>query len=86
MLRHSKFDAIIRYANHFTVLFLNSYFYVGNERKMVIKLKGYTYKITYIVAADIRGLPYLILTQSYDILLYSIVIMRNDPFFKIYQY
>ena len=29
---------------------------------MVIKLKGYTYKITHIVAANIPRLPYLVLT------------------------
>ena len=36
--------------------------YVGNERKMAIKLKGYTYQITRIVAANIPRLPYLVLT------------------------
>ena len=38
--------------------------YVGNERKMVIKLKGYTYKITHIVAAYIPRLPFLVLTKT----------------------
>ena len=41
---------------------LNINLYVGNERKMEIKLKGYTYKITHIIAANIPRLPYLVLT------------------------
>ena len=49
------------------ILFLNINLYVGNERKMVIKLKGYTYKITHIVAAKIPRLPYLVLPYNKDI-------------------
>ena len=59
MLRHSKFDAIIRYADHFMIIFLNINLYIGHERKNVIQLKEYTYKITHIVVANIPRLPYL---------------------------
>ena len=62
MLRHSKFYSMIRYANRFMIILLNINLYVGYKRKMLIKLKGYTYKITHIVAANIPRLPYLILT------------------------
>ena len=44
---------MIRYANHFMIIFLNINLNVRNERKMVIKLRGCTYKITNIVAANI---------------------------------
>ena len=40
ILRHSTFNALIRYANHFMIIFLNINLYIENERKMVIKLKG----------------------------------------------
>ena len=46
------------------IIFLNINLAGENERKVVIKLKVYTYKITHIVAADIRRLPYLVLTLS----------------------
>ena len=62
MLRQSLLYAMIRHANYFKILFLNNILNVGNERKMVIQLKGYTYKITHIVAANISRLPYLVLT------------------------
>ena len=54
---------------------LNFNLNVRKERKMVIKLRGCTYKITHIVAANIPRLPHLVPNQSYDILLYSIAIM-----------
>ena len=54
-IQHSSFDAMMRYANHFMIIFLNINLYVGNGRKMVIKLKGYTFKITHIVAANTPG-------------------------------
>ena len=38
--------------------------YVGNKRKMVLKLKGYTYKITHIVAAYIPRLRFLVLAKT----------------------
>ena len=61
-LRHSKFYGMIGYANHFMIIFLNIYLNVRNERKMVIKLRGCTCKITHIVAADISRLPHLVQT------------------------
>ena len=61
MLRHSTFDAMIRYANHFMIISLKINLYVGNACKIVIKLKEYTYKITHIVAANIPRLPYFVL-------------------------
>ena len=46
---------------------------VRNERKMVIKLKGCTYKITHIVAAIIpRQLRHLTLLNSHDVKLSNI--------------
>ena len=42
---------MIGYANQVLIIFLNINLYVGNERKMVIKLN--TNKITHIVAAYI---------------------------------
>ena len=61
MLRHSTFYAMIGYANHFIIIFLNINLHVRKERKMVI-LRGCAYKITHIVAANISRLPHLILT------------------------
>ena len=57
---------MIRYAYHFMLMSLNIDLndIVRNERKMVIKLKGCTYKIAYIVAANIPRLPHLMPTQS----------------------
>ena len=62
MLRHSIFYAMIVYANHFMIIFLNINLNVRKENKMVIKLRGCTYKITHIVAANIPGLPHLVPT------------------------
>ena len=62
MLRQSKFYAMIRYANHFMIILLNINLDVRNERKMVIKLRGYTYKSTHIVAANTPRLPHLVQT------------------------
>ena len=62
MLRHSTFYAMIRYANHFMIIFLNINSNVRKERKRVIKLKGCTYKITHIVAASNPSLPHLVPT------------------------
>ena len=62
MLRHSTFYAMIGYANHFMIMFLNINLYVRNERQMEIKLKGCTYKITDILAANILRLPHLVPT------------------------
>ena len=64
MLRHSKFYAMIGQANHFMIIFLNINLNVRNERKMVMKLRGCTYKITHIVAANIPRLPHLVQTYS----------------------
>ena len=62
MLRHSTLYAMIGFANHFTIIFLKINLNVGNKRKMVIKLKGCTYKSTHIVASNIPRLPHLVLT------------------------
>ena len=62
MLRHSTFYAMIGYANHFMIIFLNINLNVRKERKMVITLRGCTYKITHIVAANIPSLPHLVPT------------------------
>ena len=62
MLRHSTFYAMIGYANHFIIILLNINLNVRKERKMVIKLRGCTYKITQIVAANISRLPNLVPT------------------------
>ena len=59
MLRHNTFYAMIRYANHFRIIFLNINLNVRKEQKRVIKLKGCTYKITHIVAANIPSLPHV---------------------------
>ena len=64
MLRHGTFYAMIRYANHFMIIFLNINLNVKTERKMVIKLRGCTYKITHVVAANIPRLPHLVQTKS----------------------
>ena len=71
-----------------TILWLYSWILIEllEWEKMVIKLKGWNFKITYIVAAYIPWLAHLVPTKSQDILLYSVVIMRNNPFFKIYWY
>ena len=62
MLGQSKFNAMIDYANHFMIIFLNINLNVRSERKMVIKIMGCTYKITHTVAAKIPRLPHLVLT------------------------
>ena len=62
MLRHSTFYPMIGYANHFMIILLNINFNVRKEGKMVIKLRGCTYKITHIVAANITRLPHLVPT------------------------
>ena len=62
MLRHSTFYAMMGYANHFMIILLNINLNVRKERKMVIKLRGCTYKITHIVAANIPRLPHLVPT------------------------
>ena len=62
MLRHSTFYAMIGYANHFMIIFLNINLNVRKDRKIVIKLRGCTYKTTHIVAANIIRLPHLVLT------------------------
>ena len=62
MLSHSTFYGLIVYANQLKIIFLNVNLYVRNESKMVIKLKGCTYKITHIVAANILRLPHLVPT------------------------
>ena len=63
---------MIGYANHFMIIFFMN-LNVRNERKMVIKLKGCTYKITHIVAAIIpRQLRHLTLLNSHDVKLSNI--------------
>ena len=62
MLRHRTFNAVIGYANHFMIIFLNCNLNEKNERKNAIKLRGCTYKITHIVAAHIPRLPHLVRT------------------------
>ena len=62
MLRHSTFYAMIGYANHFAIIYLNINLKVRNKRKSVIKLKGCTYKITHIIAANNPRLPKLLPT------------------------
>ena len=62
MLSHSTFYGLIVYANQLKIIFLNVNLYVRNESKMVIKLKGCTYKITHIVAANILRLLHLVPT------------------------
>ena len=62
MLRHSTFYAMIGYANHFMIIFLNINLNFRKERKMVIKLRGCTKTITHIVAAYIPTLPNLVPT------------------------
>ena len=62
MLRQGTFYAMIGYANHFMIIFLYINLNASNERKMVIKLRGCTSKITHIVAANIPRLPHLELT------------------------
>ena len=54
--------AMIGYANHIMIIFLSINLNVRNERKNVIKLRGCTYKITHIVAANILRLPHLVRT------------------------
>ena len=62
MLRHSTFYAMIGYANQFMIIFLNINLNVKKERKRVIKLRGCTYRITHIVAANIPRVPHLVPT------------------------
>ena len=62
MLRHSTFYAMTGYANHFMIILLNINLNVRKERKMLIKLRGCTYKITHIVAANIPRLPHFVPT------------------------
>ena len=64
MLRQSTFYAMIGYANHFMIIFLNINLNVRKERKMDLKLRGCTYKNTHIVAANIPRLPRLVPTLS----------------------
>ena len=59
MLRHITFYAMIGYANHFMIMVLNIDLNVRKERKMLLKLRGCTNKITHIVAANIPRLPHL---------------------------
>ena len=44
------------------IIFLNINLNVRNERKMVIKIRGCTYKITHIVTANIPRLPNMVQT------------------------
>ena len=53
---------MIGYANNSMIIFLNINLNVRNERKMFIKLRGCTFKMTHIVAAYIPRLPHLVLT------------------------
>ena len=46
------------------ILLLNINLNARNERKMVIKLRECTYKITYILAADIPRLTHLVPTKE----------------------
>ena len=65
MLEHSTFYAMIGYANHVMIIFLNIDLNFRKERKMVIKLRGGgggTKKITHILAANILRLPHLVPT------------------------
>ena len=62
MLRHSTFYDVIKNTNHFMILSLNINLNVRNERKNVIKLRGFTYKNTHIVAANIPRLLHLVLS------------------------
>ena len=48
----------------FMIICLNINLNVRNERKMVIKLRGCTFKITHIVAANILTLTHLVPTYS----------------------
>ena len=45
MLRQSTFYAMIGYANHFMIIFLNIILNVRKERKIVIKLRGVPTKL-----------------------------------------
>ena len=45
MLRHSTFYAMIGYANHFMIIFLNINSNVRKEKKMVIQLRGVPAKL-----------------------------------------
>ena len=62
MLRHSTFYAMIGYANHFMITLLNDNLMLERREKMVIKLRGCTYKITHIVAANTPRLLHLVPT------------------------
>ena len=66
---------MIGYANQFMIICLNINLNVRNERKMLTKLRGCTYKITHIIAANCPRQPHLVPTLSLDILLYLIVSM-----------
>ena len=54
--------AMIGYANHFMIVFMNINLNVRNDRKVVMKLRGCTCKITHIVTASIPRLPHLVPT------------------------
>ena len=53
---------MIGYANHYMNIFLNINLNVRKERKIVIKLRVCTYKITHIVAYYIPRPPHLVPT------------------------
>ena len=62
MLGHNTFYAMIGYANHVMIIFLNINLNFRKERKMVIKLRGCTKKTPHIVAANIPRIPHLVPT------------------------
>ena len=64
MLKYSNFYAMVGYANHFMIIFLNINLDVRNERKMVIQLRGCINKSTHIIAANIPRLPHLVQTKA----------------------
>ena len=55
---------MIGYANHVMIIFLNIDSNVRDESKMVIKLRGCTYKSTHIVSAHSPRLPHLVPTKN----------------------
>ena len=74
---------MIGYANHFMIIFLNNDLYVRNENKVVIKLRGCTYKMTNNVAANIPRLPHLQTLQLRHFTLFNSHYVKLSMFLNV---
>ena len=59
-MRHSHLIEMMKFTNYLIQIFKNNYESIRDKRKLVEKLRRYTFKITYISTANYRRLQNLV--------------------------